>query len=475
MEEFDPAQSAIHWSSEKENKPAMWFDTAVGQYDAFGRSRAPSEHSQRRYIDWDKRTQKVNLQCSSVGCIAHADFPTLFNHSEEQRRLCLLSIAIHATDFDDEYSREKVEFFTANGETVGVNCDPMTQGNSPEAQEPLYSCVSEVNIDHILKDDGKLYVEGKLNSMVDEFPRNGNLLDGVATVSCLVRKRPDWHPAEPKNVDVAFNKTLAELFKPQTISKKFGCATPGCTAEATLELGTQAIVNRTCQLTVNISQTDFDGNMGTDEQVDFLKVNGKTLKEGVKPGKNPCHEAAALRQQPPNTSKLVENASNATNLSAMPVDQNMFTLLDKQDVSEEAKTGKITISSKISDMVDECGYEGLLLSGVVELYCEVSDGHNSEREEAKSSSNATGNATNDASSNATSKATEAVASNSTAAALANASAPQAGETSGAAGSGANTNASSSQAAQTTANSTAAASPANSTTNTSVAETSSASL
>jgi len=363
-------QEALYGGSQAtESKGPTWFDTAVGGYDAFGRPRAPSSHSQRRYIEWDRRTQKVNLTCGAVGCVANATFPQLFNHSEEQRRLCQLSIAIHATDFDDEYSRERVEFFKANGETVGVDCDPMTSGNTKEAQEALYPCVNELDVDKLIKDDGQLIVQGKLSSMVDEFPRNGNLLDGEATVSCLVRKRPEWHPAEPNLVplDSTLNSTLASLFKKDSFSARFGCKTPGCVAETILEVG-ESMVNRTCKLTVKISQTDFDGDMGTHEQVDFLKVNGKAIKENVRPGMNPCKQAAGLGQPPLNTSQLLSG-----DLSNMSGSADEFLLADAVDVSEDAKTGKITIAAKISDMVDECGQRGLLLSGIAVVRCEIDE------------------------------------------------------------------------------------------------------
>jgi len=375
---YSAAEQAFHWTQAKESKGPMWFDTAVGEYDAFGRNREPSPHSQRRYVEWERRTERVNLTCGSVGCVANATFPRLFNHSEEQRRLCQLSIAVHATDFDDEYnSKERVEFFKANGETVGVNCNPMASGNTEEAQNAWYPCVNELDVDSIIKDDGQLFVEGKLSSMVDEFPRNGNLLDGEATVSCLVRKRLEWHPAQ---VDLAkinetmakFNETLAKLFQAQNFSAHFGCAQPGCAAEATLEVG-ESMLNRTCKLTMKISQTDFDDDMGTDEQIEFLKVNGKTIGESVRPGKNPCRRAAELGQLPLDTSQPRSGFSNGTSVANTSDDDDVYVLADGVDVSEEAKTGKITVASKISDAVDECGHQGLLLSAIAIVRCEVDE------------------------------------------------------------------------------------------------------
>jgi hypothetical protein len=419
---YNPEEQVLHWTQATESKGPMWFDTAVGEYDAFGRPRAPSPHSQRRYVEWDRRTKKVNLTCGTVGCVANATFPQLFNHSEEQRRLCQLSIHIHATDFDDEYSQERVEFFKANGETVGVNCDPMASGNTKEAQEALYPCINELDVDKLIKDDGQLLVQGKLSSMVDEFPRNGNLLDGEATVSCLVRKRPEWHPADP-DVTVplsSLNLTLANMFEKQNYSAPFGCTRPGCVAETMLEVG-ESMVNRTCKLTVKISQTDFDGDLGTDEQVDFLKVNGKAIKENVRPGKNPCKQAAELGQPPPNASQL--QSGNTSDMSHMSDDADQYFLADEVDVSEDAKTGKITITSKISDMVDECGYQGLLLSGIAIVQCKVDEQQQKDIEAAvngvssgtSSASNASDDSTTNASesSSAATSATGSDASNAT--------------------------------------------------------------
>jgi len=225
-------------------------------------------------------------------------------------------------------------------------------------------------VDKLIKDDGQLHVEGKLSTMVDEFPRNGNLLDGEATVSCLVRKRPEWHPAEPNLIPLGIGKlnhTLANMFRKRNFSARFGCTQPGCVAETVLEVG-ESMLNRTCKLTVKISQTDFDGDMGTHEQVDFLKVNGRAVKENVRPGRNPCKDAADLGQPPPDAPQLL--SGDIPNMSG---DADQYSLAVEVDVSEEAKTGKITVTSKISDMVDECGYQGLLLSGIAIVQCEIDE------------------------------------------------------------------------------------------------------
>jgi len=245
-------------------------------------------------------------------------------------------------------------------------------------------------------------VEGKLSKMVDEFPRNGNLLDGEATVSCFVRKRPEWHPAEPDLVPlgVELNHTLAILFRNHNFSARFGCTQPGCVAETVLEVG-ESMLNRTCKLTVKISQTDFDGDMGTHEQVDFLKVNGRAVKENVRPGRNPCKDAADLGQPPPNASQL-----RSGNLSNMSDDADQYFLADEVDVSEEAKTGRITVTSKISDMVDECGYQGLLLSGIAIVQCEIDEKQQREIEAVLHITSSGTSSTSNASDGSTANASE---------------------------------------------------------------------
>jgi len=256
-------------------------------------------------------------------------------------------------------------------------------------------------VDSLIKDDGQLFVEGKLSSMVDEFPRNGNLLDGEATVSCLVRKRPEWHPpqadlAKINKTMAKFNETLAKMFEDQNFSAWFGCTKPGCAAEATLEVG-ESMLNRMCKLTVKISQTDFDDEMGTNEQVEFLKVNGKAIGEPVKPGKNPCKQAADLGQPPPNTSQPQSGLSDGVGVSNISDDDDAYVLADGLDVSEEARTGKITIASKISDAVDECGYQGFLLSGIAIVRCEVDEQQQKDIEAVLERVSSSANSTPDAS------------------------------------------------------------------------------
>merc|ERR1719413_49479 len=156
------------------------------------------------------------------------------------------------------------------------------------------------------------------------------------------------------------------------------------------------MLNRTCKLTVKIRQTDFDDDMDTTEQIDFLKVNGKTIGENVRPGKNPCKQAAELGQLPPKTSQLLPSTSDGVDVPNMSDDDDAYVLADELDVSEEARTGKITIASKISDAVDECGYQGFLLSGIAIVRCEVDKQQQKEIkavfERTSSSANSTSNA-----------------------------------------------------------------------------------
>merc|ERR1711972_403109 len=105
----------------------------------------------------------------------------------------MLSVGVHATDFDDEYSREHLDFIMVNGHQVNSLCDPMASGcgdTTPAKDRKLYPCVTDYLVSNTLVNDGTFNISGKLNDMVDECPVEGNLLSGLAMVGCFVRPIP---------------------------------------------------------------------------------------------------------------------------------------------------------------------------------------------------------------------------------------------------------------------------------------------
>eukprot|EP00913_Durusdinium_trenchii_P033438 g31306.t1 len=105
----------------------------------------------------------------------------------EYVRDCNLSLAVHATDFDDNFEGERVMNFMGNGRALGHDCYPAVNGCvSPESSELLYSCIYKEPVSTILNEDGKLKVSAQIPRNVDECPFHGNLLHGVTSVACYV-------------------------------------------------------------------------------------------------------------------------------------------------------------------------------------------------------------------------------------------------------------------------------------------------
>jgi len=344
---FKTEQAAMRALDDSDKKEAQWFDASVSHYDPFGRVREPSTHSGRRYLDWELRSRNVSFACGPPGCTANATLD-VYDPATEQARHCRLHVGLHATDYDDEFSREFLEFFMVNGIIVNTMCDPMAKecNNSiPAAQRPLYPCLENYPLHTILRpDNGIMNVSGKISPMVDECPVDGNMLSGIATATCFVRPKPST-PAPL----LAVTPAPSELGENGT--SPLQCTTPGCVANATVLLHPDLIVNKTCLLTVRIFQTDFDGEHGSLEEVEWVNVSKENVALNRKPGRNPCKEHAA---------------------GTLAEDDNVepFILVDARDVTDDAMDGAVSVTAKISDMVDECGSDGFLLNGEAEVDCD---------------------------------------------------------------------------------------------------------
>eukprot|EP00930_Biecheleria_cincta_P056419 TRINITY_DN42549_c0_g1_i1.p1 TRINITY_DN42549_c0_g1~~TRINITY_DN42549_c0_g1_i1.p1 ORF type:complete len:586 (+),score=102.32 TRINITY_DN42549_c0_g1_i1:155-1912(+) len=381
-------------------KDPAWFETRVDTTDGFGRPRQPSPQSALRYIEWNETRRSVNLTCDKPGCTANATLQVLGNISEMEYRLCKLSVLLHATDFDDEYSREMLEWLVVNDKEVLRNFTPLAKGQcgnvtnpqslqfpqsllsisskssqapvsnngaSPGANmsvgkppvesnilgaenEPLYPCLQEFPLEQLLKQDGKINISGKISSMVDECPVNGNFLSAVVVASCFERPIPPPLPPLPV-LEKRAQQTTANLSKADfktNVTVPLRCKAPGCIARANLVIQDYHKATRKCKLSVRIKQTDFDGSDGTHEVVEWVQVNGKNLTTNVKPGKNPCEEAK----------------------HGKPSKLKPFPLLQEKDVTAAAVNDSIALAVKISDMVDECGIDGYLLVGEATLHCD---------------------------------------------------------------------------------------------------------
>ncbi|CAE8688234.1 unnamed protein product, partial [Polarella glacialis] len=96
-------------------KGADWFENEVIQYDEYGRPRAPTDRSDKYYVEWNRTEKSVALKCAAPGCTANASLQVFGNTSANEYTMCRMSFMVYATDFDDQYSRERIEWLVVNG------------------------------------------------------------------------------------------------------------------------------------------------------------------------------------------------------------------------------------------------------------------------------------------------------------------------------------------------------------------------
>mmetsp|Transcript_36131 Transcript_36131/g.65513 ORF Transcript_36131/g.65513 Transcript_36131/m.65513 type:complete len:633 (+) Transcript_36131:145-2043(+) len=442
-------------------KDAAWFDVQADQYDGFGRPRLPSDLSDKYYAEWKELKRSVNLTCADPGCTANQTLQVFDNLSVEEYKMCRLSVMLRATDFDDEYSRETVEWLTVNDKEVLRNFTPRAKGcgnlpsnvitslletgqgvsQSPNSttngsntssasvgfststeppvsttsafnlsstdsasntstsalvnassssgnslvgasflvgDSPLYGFLTDFDVQELLGSNGSLKIAGKISKYVDECPVDGKHFSAVAVVTCFHRPILIL-----PTTTTTTTTTLAPAELAINISRPVLCKAPGCTANVFMTLPERNKDNRTCKLTVRINNTDFDG-IGAVETVEWLQLNGdnETISSMIS-GTNPCQLAQVQTEIVSNHTSEAANVSwdsnttwieyanatlpNVTVKSTLIRDS--FTLLDQKDVTATVAGGNLTLSVKISEMVDECAIDGYLLYGIAELVC----------------------------------------------------------------------------------------------------------
>jgi len=335
--------------------PASWFDSSVSQYDGFGRRKFANEETPRRFWDFEERSVNTTLFCKEPGCTANVSLKAPFDPATEIAKNCKLSVFFHPTDFDEYYSGEKVEFVDVSNYRATTSCFPMASGCNASAAQRLFPCVSHLDIDNILADPnftGTLTVASKISDVVDECPYKadekdtGNMLSAVPMVTCLVKPIVELKTETPPPVEpvTLANKASCKAEAP------IKCTTRGCDAEGSVEISNFCgQPGNKCKLNLTIYQTDYDNEDGTLEMIEYIKVGGVTVATNVKPGKNPCKTSWGGKPAP--ESDL------------------LYLAVKDQDVAENATTGTIKVEGKISDYVDECGYEGYLFHGLITVDC----------------------------------------------------------------------------------------------------------
>jgi len=337
---------------------ADWFDNSVHQVDGFGRKMEPSLDDGARLLatGWQEKSVNTTLSCKAIGCNASSSLQ-LYDPKTQEAKLCSLSIDIHATDYDDDFSREHVEFWKVNGYIATRECNPRARGCNATAERPLYPCLNGFNVDHIINTAGTLLIEGQNSKMVDECPYKGNLLSGVAMATCMVRNK-NTNTTNGNGNDIQMvAKPPAVLFTQSDLFSKavLKCDTPGCSAEATVHISPAIALNGgKCTMNVSVHQTDFDHNLGLPEQIDFIQVEGVNISTApIQPGKNPC-----------NSEYKGTNVTVADKIFSAIQSYDITHLVTKSDF-----LGMLKVKGKISDQVDECAFEGHLLNGNVTVQC----------------------------------------------------------------------------------------------------------
>mmetsp|Transcript_79028 Transcript_79028/g.189824 ORF Transcript_79028/g.189824 Transcript_79028/m.189824 type:complete len:639 (-) Transcript_79028:117-2033(-) len=176
-------------------KAARWFDNSVLQYNGMGQPQLPPFGVGARLVEssaastsWVQRAVNTSLLCKEAGCTATSKLQ-VFDPQQEEAQLCRLTIEVHPTDYDNLWSKEFVRIWKINEHLATARCDPHALGCNASAWRPLVPCLQDLNVDHLLAETGSLLIEGSINKMVDECPYHGYLLNGMAVVTCMARKK----------------------------------------------------------------------------------------------------------------------------------------------------------------------------------------------------------------------------------------------------------------------------------------------
>jgi hypothetical protein len=333
---------------------AEWFDQSVDNFDGFGRRATPPLDSAIRLFAEGFRERSVNttLSCKDAGCTASALLQA-YDPNSERAAHCKLSLHLHPTDFDDQYSGERLTFVKINGVTVNTDCFPMINGCNKTSQAPLFPCVQGLPVHSLMDKSGRLNISAQISDVVDECPYQGNLLSSVPMVTCLVAPALKEKEPEPEPLKPTLPTRLEQPLSALNVSAPLRCLYRGCSATALLKVDpTVASMISECILGVKIYQTDFDGDEGTVEQLEFLKVDGIDVQGNLAPGKNPCR-----------------SAWKGTPLSLASLEHSVLT---GHDVTANASQGEVAVQAKITDHVDECAHDGYLLDGLVQMNCTLS-------------------------------------------------------------------------------------------------------
>lgn len=314
---------------------------------------------------WQEKSVNTTITCATPGCNAWSALQ-LYDPNVEEARLCKVSVDVHPTDYDDDWSREHIAYWSFNKYIITRQCNPRARGCNSTADRPLYPCVNSFPVDSLMaKTPGKVVIEGQNTPMVDECPYNGNLLSAVAMGTCMVRKLTT---TTTTTAAAAALFTIAGLHGSQSMM----CNTPGCAASMIVRVSPALALNGgKCLMDVSIAQTDFDDDLGEPEKVEWLMLEGTNLTTKMeKDSRAPeVNKKKAASQFGPGKNPCTMRYMNQTLTEA----DEKFLAIKSYDVTklitQTRPLGALHVSAKISPHVDECGYKGNLLYAEATIKC----------------------------------------------------------------------------------------------------------
>eukprot|EP00931_Biecheleriopsis_adriatica_P018955 TRINITY_DN13072_c0_g1_i1.p1 TRINITY_DN13072_c0_g1~~TRINITY_DN13072_c0_g1_i1.p1 ORF type:complete len:4043 (+),score=569.27 TRINITY_DN13072_c0_g1_i1:111-12239(+) len=294
-------------------------------------------------------TYESSFGCSTPGCKATA---ILRDIPRDPSRTCALEVHLYITNFANGISHDKpevIEVITVRGGAPEWSRDIrfMCHPDANNAHDRLFPCVTKYNVDDwvlSLQSDRALRVDIQASPAVDEFPKDGMFVSGVAKVSCPRLKLPDrnlpksgsirevgkvertcsgavlqsvggstwsggdvpemylgqawfWNRALSKEEVESLHLGTRTRYYPDyqlelkdrdvvhpgeeiLSTGKMYCAQPGCVA-STMLVGLPGSADATCALTVDVALTDFSSST---EIVEWIKIDGHTVVENCWPG-----------------------------------------------------------------------------------------------------------------------------------------------------------------------------------------------
>lgn len=160
---------------------------AVGRGDMEGRGTTTFYSSEALGPEVIRYTQSFG--CATPGCATSLIFRDI---PRDPARTCALEVDVYVTDYTNDQHHvnpEVVEYITVRGgapevsRTVREYCHP----DGSNQLDRLYKCVHKENLDAWIlsrQSDRAVRIDMKISDFVDMYPKDGLLLNGIATIAC---------------------------------------------------------------------------------------------------------------------------------------------------------------------------------------------------------------------------------------------------------------------------------------------------